>query len=607
LGLHADHGRLTVRRNFLLLFWPPEAPDAEALAARLQAAAAEAPTWRLAIARPGLALWLAGPEDLPVRVLGPGGGVLIGEVFGRADGEPELEAVDPVCVARALAGRAWGQFIALLGRAPGERWIYRDPSGVVDALTWRLGDGVSVVASALTELPRGFSPRRMALHWDRIVEFLGVPTAATTPALLSDVTAVGPGELLPVGGGPAREIWSPVAFASPVDASADELAAEFVGRVDACTDALVGSHNRVLMELSGGLDSSTLAASVAATGNLLRVVEWLNVADERPEADEQRYAEAVAQALGVPLTVDRRRPQALGDADVADLGGQTWPMIAGVDATRDRDEFERAMRHGATAILSGQGGDAVFFQMASALVAADALEDRGAALLWDPLLAQVARRVRASVWSVYTEARRALRTGASGPKHVNALLTREAHDAVAGLEHAWVRAAQRSDLPPGKRFHIRALATNHFNHACSRRRQVADLLFPLLAQPVLELALSVPTPVLAGGNHARPFQRTAFAHRLPPLVRERRAKGNVSVYLAQMMARSIPFLREYLLGGCLTDAAVLDRSKLGQVLDRDFMIGAAVGNDLVGAIAVEAWVRHWQRFAPDAPASRPWR
>src|SRR5690606_10842885 len=74
LGLHADHGRLTVRRNFLLLLWPPKAPDAEALAARLQAAAAEAPTWRLAIARPGLALWLAGREDLPVRVLESGGG-----------------------------------------------------------------------------------------------------------------------------------------------------------------------------------------------------------------------------------------------------------------------------------------------------------------------------------------------------------------------------------------------------------------------------------------------------------------------------------------------------------------------------------------------------
>lgn len=591
-----------------MLLWPPEAPDAGALAARLQAAATEAPTWRLAIARPGLALWLAGPGDLPVRVLGHGGGLLIGEMFGTAGAGPELEAGDPVCVARILARRSWGQFIALLGRAPGERWIYRDPSGLVDALTWRLGDGVSVVASALTELPWGFSPRRMGLHWDRIVEFLGVPTAATTPALLADVTAVGPGELLPVGdGGPAREIWSPMAFASPIDTSADELAAEFVRRVDACTDALVGSHDRVLMELSGGLDSSTLAGSISATGNLPRVVEWLNVADDRPEADEQRYAEAVAAALGVRLTVDRRRPRALGEEDVADLGGQTWPMVAGVDATRDRDELARVTGHGATAILSGQGGDAVFFQMATALVAADALEDRGVTLLWDPLLAQVARRVRASVWSVSAEARRALRTGASGPKHVNALLTREAHDAVAGLEHAWVRAAQRSDLPPGKRFHIRALATNHFNHACSRRREVADLLFPLLAQPVLELALSVPTPMLAGGNHARPFQRSAFAHRLPPLVRERRAKGNVSVYLAQMMARSIPFLREYLLGGCLTDAGVLDRSKLDQVLDRDFMIGAAVGNDLVGAIAVEAWVRHWQRFAPDAPASRPWR
>jgi asparagine synthase (glutamine-hydrolysing) len=120
---------------------------------------------------------------------------------------------------------------------------------------------------------------------------------------------------------------------------------------------------------------------------------------------------------------------------------------------------------------------------------------------------------------------------------------------------------------------------------------------------VIELALSAPTPLLSGGGYARPFQRQAFADRLPPLVRERRAKGNVSVYVAQMMAASLPFLRPYLLDGCLSEAGVLDRARLEAVLDRDFLIRTAAGNDLVGAVAVEAWVRHWQGRVPDAPHS----
>jgi asparagine synthase (glutamine-hydrolysing) len=244
--------------------------------------------------------------------------------------------------------------------------------------------------------------------------------------------------------------------------------------------------------------------------------------------------------------------------------------------------------------------------MASALVLADAWRAQGVAAMLGPLPAQLARRLRTSAWTVVSEAWRSLRTKASGPKAVNALITDAARAASGGVEHAWMRALEGIDLPPGKRFHVRALATNHFNHAVSRRREAADLVFPLLAQPIVELALSVPTPWLAGGNHARPFQRMAFAERLPALVRERRAKGNVSVYLAQMMAQSLPLIGPYLLDGCLAAAGVLDRRRLERVLDREFLIQTAAGNDLVGAIAVEAWVRHWQTRAPDSRSAR-WR
>jgi len=79
-------------------------------------------------------------------------------------------------------------------------------------------------------------------------------------------------------------------------------------------------------------------------------------------------------------------------------------------------------------------------------------------------------------------------------KIINALLTPEARARAGGMEHAWVLAARATDLPPGKALHIRVLATNHFNHGCSRRRREADLLFPLMSQPVTEICLGIPTP-----------------------------------------------------------------------------------------------------------------
>jgi asparagine synthase (glutamine-hydrolysing) len=195
----------------------------------------------------------------------------------------------------------------------------------------------------------------------------------------------------------------------------------------------------------------------------------------------------------------------------------------------------------------------------------------------------------------------AWRGRAPARKVVNSLVTRACAAASEGTEHAWVQAAQRSGLPPGKQLHIRALATNHFNHGVSRRRREADLLFPLLSQPILELCLPIATPDLAGASYDRPFQRAIFADRLPEVVLNRRAKGDLSVYFAKLMANSVGMLRPFLLEGCLCGAGVLDRGVLERVLDPDHMILNDVANDLVGAAAVEAWVRHWQTRVPDAP------
>jgi len=595
-----------MRREFLVLHWEPRAGDGAAHAAALAGQADADGTWRRAASMDGLIVWRRGPDDLPLDILPDEAGIVLGETFPALDG-PATASRCKRGTARTLVRGVWGQYAALLRGEDGGWTAFRDPSGQIDLLTWRVGASVCVAATGLAGLPRGFSPPGMALDWDRIAAFLAVPVAATTECLFADAIAIGPGEQAPLGGGPLDIVWSPIDHIAPLDAEPAELAAAFVSRLDACVSALVRRHGRVLMELSGGLDSSALAAALEATGHLGRVASWINIADDRPEADERRYAEAVAERLGFELTVIERRPEALRIADFAELGRFTWPAIAGVDASRDRDEVSRIQAAGATAILSGQGGDAIFFEMPSPLVAADLWREQGLLrLLGDARLAQVARRTRKTVWSVLAEARRSLRSSASGPKNVNSLVSAAVHDLAAGAEHAWVRALADHHAPPGKRVHVRALATNHFNHAASRRRQAADVLYPFMAQPMMELALGVPTPVLAGGNHARPFQRQAFHDRLPPLVRERRAKGDVSVYLSRLMCESLRSLRPYLLDGVLAGAGVLDRRKLETVLDPDFLIATKAGGDLVGAIAVEAWVRYWQTRVPDATSTR-WR
>ncbi|MBS0331311.1 MAG: hypothetical protein JSS35_00960, partial [Proteobacteria bacterium] len=145
--------------------------------------------------------------------------MFIGTVFeheGGRQGAPETVSE----VARTLSQTRWGRFVCLLRDRTQAGWgLYRDPSGAVPAFAWSLGDGVTVVASQIGNLPQGLGPRWPAPNWRRIADFVARPAACATEVLIDDVTAVHPGQLVTFGPTMRIEtIWSPSAFAAaPID------------------------------------------------------------------------------------------------------------------------------------------------------------------------------------------------------------------------------------------------------------------------------------------------------------------------------------------------------------------------------------------------------
>jgi asparagine synthase (glutamine-hydrolysing) len=219
------------------------------------------------------------------------------------------------------------------------------------------------------------------------------------------------------------------------------------------------------------------------------------------------------------------------------------------------------------------------------------------------VLADVARRTRQSVWSVLRQVWDAERHPQRLQDNRSTIISRGLRQAVTGVEHAWVATARSRGVPPGKLFHIRAIANLHANHGRSRRRREADLLYPLMSQPVLETCLGIATPDLAGGSYDRPFARSVFADRIPEIVLNRRTKGNLEVYFSRLVATSLPTLRPLLLDGCLCQAGLLDRQSLERVLDPNQLIWEARATDVLWAATVEAWVRYWQTRTPDSNSS----
>ncbi|HZZ31616.1 MAG TPA: asparagine synthase C-terminal domain-containing protein [Phenylobacterium sp.] len=588
--------------------WRPEAEPAGALADTLSHTMDAASAWTAAQDAPGLRLWTTRRDPPDLRFDADRDTAIVGTLFDHMGDRNGAEGSgDAVGTARQLSRSHWGRYIALLRDRGGDPWcVYRDPSGAMPAFTWSLTDGVSVVASQIDELPPGLGPRRPALNWDRIAEFVAKPAACATGVLVDDVIPVHPGQLIRLGS-PTRieTIWSPSTFAAdPID-DAQVAGCELKRRVTACTTSLVGHYDRLLLEVSGGLDSAILAGTLHMTGQAFRITEGLNIAFGRPESDEQAYATAVAERAGLRLIERTHAPDALDLEDLAEMASEFRPSANAVDPKWDRDEIDRLRATGAQAIVSGQGGDAMFMQMSGAGVVADAWARGGWATFREPVLADVARRNRRSVWSLLRDAR-AERQGRAPPPEAlwSSLITREVRDATLDLKPRWLEDAEAAGLPPGKQLHVHALGRFFLNEGPSRRRREADILYPLFAQPVVEQALRIPTPILAGANYDRAYARDVFADRLPDIVRARRAKGLVTVYFARLIANSLPVLRPFLVDGCLAEARILDRAKLEQALTVEHLIWAAKPSDILWAVAAEAWVRHRQSRVPDS-ASAP--
>lgn len=591
---------------FVAVTWPGgEAPAGEPPAAL--ASAFRACGWTRAACRPGLALWQR--PDRPIVLQAGPDHLLIGRWFGDLDvpgarAGPEDGA--PVGRARALCRGGWGAYLALLrGREDGAWWAFRDPSGAVEALTWS-GGAYAFAASSLAGLPTGLLPQRLALDWSVIADQLRQPVAQAARSALRDICPIAPGDLQRLGGAAeaAIALWRPRDFlpAGPeVDPAWPERLAD---TVQAVVGRLVGPYERVVGEVSGGLDSSIVYAGIHRAGLGGRVAAALHYVGDRPEADERRWAGQLCDQYGQALTC---LPLATGpidpERDYAPLARDARPPYAAVDSDRDRDTARLLEACGAQALVTGKGGDAVFFQMPSAAILADLWQAGGIAAARHPRHAEVARWLRRSVWSLWRE-------GLCGPPArpasgaVGRLAGPRLGHLPCGPAHPWFAGLE--DVAPGKRLQIEALASSQLALGPHRRGRVADLVQPLLSQPVMELCLSIPSWELVRGGRDRGLAREALACWLPEAIVARRSKGNLTAHYARRTAASAGVLREHLLDGVLVDAGLLDRRETEAALQPDSLIWRADGIDLIGVAAVESWVRYWQTRAPDAPgASRP--
>lgn len=501
-----------------------------------------------------------------------GGTDPLSTVIARSAGSADL--------ARTAVRAGWGRYILVWRDDAGRLALLRDPTGALDCVWWRYGGAVL----AAHEPPRradALLPVDLEIDWPVLGEIAATPELLGDRLALRGLSAVNPGALCVIGEtAETTPAWTPAAFCRAEDGWEDSHGG-LIGVVDATVAALAAPHRRLLGELSGGLDSAIAASSLRATGHAERA-GFLNFHGDWREGDERPYATAAASHLDLALTAVRKPVEAITLAQLIPLGDSVRPALQGVDVSYDAEVAGRMRRGRATALLTGQGGDAVFFQAPDPAVVVDRHRREGLVGLSPAFIAAVARWTRHSAWTVLGHA--------LSPRPRDAART-------PGRRHPWLDDVD--DLPPAKARQLRQFVNAQLFWGDCLRARAGDLLHPFLSQPVVEHCLAIPADRLIAGVRDRGLARQAFAQRLPPMLTERRSKGDLSHFYGQVTRASLPTLTPLLLDGLQAAHGLIDRKALEAELTEARLIWSPGYNRLLVGAVLEVWARGWQARIAD--------
>lgn len=524
----------------------------------------------------------------------PGLGVIIGCVFSR-NGTPVSDdgqlggARNGIELEKLLIDSFWGDYIFFSTPECGDSLarVYRDSSGGVPcAFSIRDGSGFMTSSISLAE-HLGLLDR--SIDWDHIGRFLAFPYLRTGRTGLAGVSELLPGCSLTLRRTSLinHPEWSPWKYLSsrkryrdPHTASAGVRAA-----VDMTVKALAENDQEIALEISGGLDSSIVAASLQRTSAR---VACCTIMPPVPGTDERRYSKQMADQLGVNLeTVSIDFKDALIEFPTS--RDAVIPSMGILHRAVDEAMARAAGLHRTRSYFSGNGGDSVFCYLKGASPAADAFKSRGP-MAGIEAIRNLSTLHRCSYWKAARLTMRKLVRGAASPWKADSSFIREdwVHQDVG--DHPWF------DMPPdslpGDAEWIHSLVGTQSYRDSVYKKARHHIRQPLLSQPVVEACLMAPTWMWIKNGADRAVARSAYASRLPLDILHRRSKGSYLNYGGALYSRNKSDILNFLSTGVLASEGVLDVSAIKQFIHSDRSHHGLSFMRLFDLCMVENWVRN---------------
>lgn len=608
--------------RYVALIWDPrdarQVDAAQAATRRLKAAASQ---WQEALDRAGLLVLCTDIHSgsLEPHTLAGRSGVVLGSLFTRksdlADDAPaarcDLDEMQTTAIVDShgewLVRNAWGNYVAFIcDPLKGSVRVLKDPCGSLPCFSAVVG-GITVVFSAIADcmllgatrftVNRRFIERRlyggdMTHQWNALNE--------VTQIRRGESAEFSPWQESALAG--RRMLWTPFDFAQARELldEPESAAAALRNTLRSCTATLAACHERALMRISGGLDSSIIFACLHAAPSAPRLLAYTQYAAEGP-LDPRRWARMAVAPTGCEHVEMELTAAGVRLPGILEIAPAAEPFSTLMHLATETHEQTLWARYPATATFTGDGGDCVFGSFCIGEAATAYLRRRGPRPAVLRLAAESALVLRQTTWHALNCALRMWLTGRS-PTSIDGLnsearrlltsdVVRECatHPAL----HPWLAGVRHAPWEALSKLGMLMASPDLYTAQANPSAAGPEIVAPIYAQPMIELSLRIPADVLFAGGQDRGLARRAFRGDVPQPILNRVWKDRAGNFHDEIIQRHRDWLREVFLDGVLVSEGLLDRVALERVLAPGLVKSDVFPGELLRHLDTEIWARQW--------------
>jgi asparagine synthase (glutamine-hydrolysing) len=606
-------------RYFCMIWSPARSRQASVVGRIRERLALSSSRWTTVLDGNGLHICAADiGNSNDIQLLSQDGGAVVGTLYRRnsdlADDSPaplsKLSTDECASIiagkGRPLIDRYWGNYVAFVTDARANvTKVIKDPTGSLPCYVTSF-EGVTIVFSSVADclelgvasftINRNFLEARMLLESD---------PAQRDP--LQQVQRIYGGECITVApgtdvGSTQREFyWTPLRFNGVDDLIEDSSFAARVTRatIRSCAHTLAQRHDRLLLRLSGGLDSSIVAGCLRDLAQDKRITAYTYF-NPRGRSSELDWARMSARHSGLHHIEYAIESSEMDLAGLRDTMPTVEPALGLMHLQKMTLEAGLTRQTQSTGVFSGDGGDAVFCSLSNAHAVTELLRHKGLSAAALRLASQLAAARDMSFGTLLFRSLRDWIVG--GTRQIDAaedlqacvLVADDLREKKTQIEvkpHPWFDSPR---VPPSiaERLGVLPYVVEYY-YGSDQRRWQAEELAPLYAQPVVESLLRMPLYMHCEGGYDRTLARRAFVDDVPEPILKRQWKDRAPGIHYQMLQKNLPFLREMLLDGVLVRERLLNRQAVEQALSGDPTRSRVYPGELLNHLDSEIWARRW--------------